>query len=693
MIPLIRALLVLVLLSIPLAHAEQTEQGSFPSGAHWRIAVPDGWQAGGPLVLYQHGFNFSEGSSSPSLGPLRDLMLAQGYAVAASSFSQRGWAVFRAMDDNRDLLDRFSSQFGAPGEIIPWGGSLGGLLALKLAEADGFPPVNGVMSICPAAAGSRLWEHALDLRLAYDVVCASAGDLPRGAEPMPWAYNLGMIPDDLGDMIDQAMVLGTTLLPLNQCTGINLAPAARSADKKRRLRQLMDVAGTDDEDFFLTNIAYSTYALSELLRASDKLDGGIGVGNIGVHYADAELDARIKRVAVDPIAASRLRWFSDFRGDIGNAKVLSLHTSGDELVVPANQDVLRQRIPAGQLTSAIVVEQEPTHCGFNVAEGLAGWQSLRAWMAGAAQPTVADLQQRCSEAVSQGAEGPCRFDPQFVVPSLDTVIPPRPADAAAVIDARYSGQWYDPSRSGEGIAMEVLPDQRVLVYFFTYPPAVEAGEQAWLIGSGPIVGNQVVIEDMRRPFMQADAVSGEDVLVSPHWGRLSLDFSDCQTGSMRWEGPAGWGTATVALKRLTSVHQLRCADGLDGGAQATGSWTDARFFGSGFLAEQLDPQRTALLWFSPGTSSDGQVWMTGVAQGDIAQGVVGQTLYATSGPNFGADYDPATLQAEPAMTLDLLLDCSDSGSGNYSTVVPMVGSDAILQLHRITRPAGIRSCP
>lgn len=693
MIQLTRALLVLILFSIPMAQAEQTVEGSFPTGAQFRIAVPDGWQAGGPLVLYQHGFNFSEGSSSPSLGPLRDVMLAQGYAVAASSFSQRGWAVFRAIDDNRDLLDRFSSQFGAPGEIIPWGGSLGGLLALKLAEAEGFPPVHGVMSICPAAAGSRLWEHALDLRLAYDVVCASAGDLPRGAEPLPWAYNLNMIPDDLGDMIDQAMVLGTTLLPLNQCTGINLAPAARSADKKRRLRQLMDVAGTDDEDFFLTNMAYSTYALSELMRAADKLDGGIGVGNTGVHYADADIDARIRRVTVDPIAALRLRWFSDFRGDIGSAKVLSLHTSGDELVVPANQDVLRQRIPAAQLTSAIVVEQEPSHCGFNVAEGLAGWEALRAWMAGSAQPSVADLQQRCSDAVAQGAEGPCRFDPGFVVPALDTLIPPRPADTVAAIDARYSGQWYDPARSGEGIAMEVLPDQRALVYFFTYPPAVEAGQQAWLIGSGPIIGHSVVIEDMRRPLMRADSASGEDVLESPHWGRLWLDFSSCETGSMRWEGKPGWGSEQVTLKRLTSVHRLGCANSIDGGAQATGSWTDARFFGSGFLAEILDPNRTALLWFSPGTSRDGQVWMTGVVEGDIAQGVVEQTLYVTRGPEFGAGYDPAAVQADPGMRLDLRLDCSDSGGGIYTTTPTMAGSGALLQLHRITRPAGIRSCP
>ncbi|MEE4174513.1 MAG: serine hydrolase [Xanthomonadales bacterium] len=46
---------------------------------------------------------------------------------------------------------------------------------------------------------------------------------------------------------------------------------------------------------------------------------------------------------------------------------------------------------------------------------------------------------------------------------------------------RKSGSWFDPSRDGEGFVLEVLPDGRPLVYWFTYDLA---GRQAWMVGIG-----------------------------------------------------------------------------------------------------------------------------------------------------------------------------------------------------------------
>src|SRR5690606_36708092 len=146
---------------------------------------------------------------TPGLGPLQDLMLDEGYAIAATSYRQRGWALFHAIADNRDLLEVFEREVGLPGEILPFGGSMGGLVALRLAESRGFPPVRGVFALCPAAAGSRLWDAAIDLRLAFDVVCEGAGadDLPIGSAPLEWALDLEDIPLDLDDLDDRARVL------------------------------------------------------------------------------------------------------------------------------------------------------------------------------------------------------------------------------------------------------------------------------------------------------------------------------------------------------------------------------------------------------------------------------------------------------------------------------------------------------
>ncbi|HEX6834476.1 MAG TPA: hypothetical protein VF132_13145, partial [Rudaea sp.] len=116
------------------AHAERVFTGQTAAGAYYRITAPDGWKDGDALILFQHGLTFEPPGPNPDLGPLADLQLAEGYAIAATSYRQRAWALFTAFDDNADLLALFKQQVGTPGAIIPYGGSLGGLVALKMAE-------------------------------------------------------------------------------------------------------------------------------------------------------------------------------------------------------------------------------------------------------------------------------------------------------------------------------------------------------------------------------------------------------------------------------------------------------------------------------------------------------------------------------------------------------------------------------
>src|SRR5665213_3927460 len=92
--------------------ASQVFTGMAPSGAWYQIQIPAGWKSGDALVMYQHGLDFKNASSPPGLGPLSSVMLGEGYAMAASSYRQRGWALFSAIDDNRELLDVFEQIAG-----------------------------------------------------------------------------------------------------------------------------------------------------------------------------------------------------------------------------------------------------------------------------------------------------------------------------------------------------------------------------------------------------------------------------------------------------------------------------------------------------------------------------------------------------------------------------------------------------
>jgi hypothetical protein len=421
--------------------------GEFASGAWYHIEVPDGWQAGDTVVLYQPGLDFETPSDPPGLGPLRSLMLSEGYAIASTSYASRGWALFSAIDDNRDVLAKFDELVGMPGEVVPFGGSMGGLVALKLAESDGFPPIKGAYALCPAAAGARLWDAGIDLRLAFDAVCGAddAGEFPQGDAPLPWALNLSDIPDGLGDLFDYARLF-PVLVPLEQCTGADLPPLLRNDAMQRRLDELMDFAHITDEKFFVTNIAYATFVLSDLVRAPEKLAGRNPFTTVGVDYSsDPRIASTIARIAASPDAAEELHAVSDFHGNVGDAKILSMHTSEDQLVVPGNEDFVRDQVPADQRTIAIVDEDSPTHCGFTDAEGIAGWEALRAWKDGGSQPSVDDLQASCEDIVeANGIGGPCRFDANAEIVPFDDIVRPHPDVAAPPDRARGHSHHANP---------------------------------------------------------------------------------------------------------------------------------------------------------------------------------------------------------------------------------------------------------
>ena len=72
--------------------------------AFYKIVVPDGWN--GDLVVWNHGFSLSPVGPVSDLGPLAPLQLAEGYAVAASSFQMPGWAVLRFLGGCNHALQR-----------------------------------------------------------------------------------------------------------------------------------------------------------------------------------------------------------------------------------------------------------------------------------------------------------------------------------------------------------------------------------------------------------------------------------------------------------------------------------------------------------------------------------------------------------------------------------------------------------
>lgn len=134
-----------------------------------------------------------------------------------------------------------------------------------------------------------------------------------------------------------------------------------------------------------------------------------------------------------------------------------------------------------------------------------------------------------------------------------------------------SGLWYNPEREGEGFLVEILPDDRALVYWFTYRPDT-SGVQAWVIGDGPlksyIIGTPpptfpVHAADVTHMIQPAGTVSGPgfDSSDIEHvaWGKLRLEFHQRGTAHVHWESQLNdYGSGDYSLERLARPMLAEC---------------------------------------------------------------------------------------------------------------------------------------
>ena len=93
-------------------HGDTVLEGTTDGGAFFKIVVPTAWN--GDLVIWNHGFSLSPVGPVSDLGPLSALQLSEGYAVAASSYQQIGWALFHTKNDLQNMIGVFKANSVLP---------------------------------------------------------------------------------------------------------------------------------------------------------------------------------------------------------------------------------------------------------------------------------------------------------------------------------------------------------------------------------------------------------------------------------------------------------------------------------------------------------------------------------------------------------------------------------------------------
>ena len=259
---------------------------------------------------------------------------------------------------------------------------------------------------------------------------------------------------------------------------------------------------------------------------------------------------------------------------------------------------------------------------------------------------------------------------------------------AITVGSGFSGMWFDPSRSGEGLQLEILDSDRALVEWYTYN---DQGGQRWFQGVGQIT-HGVSGESIEFPQLYVTqggrfgpTFNPADVHVQFE-GKATLAFSDCDNGVFYYD--AYGQSQTIPITRLTQTMGAGCAplNGIPGQptmayAGQSGSWYDVSHSGEGFELQWMARDQAIVTWYTDDTLGN-QVWLLGLGTEQNGS-IVFDRMNRTNGPHFGVNYDPAMFQAEDWGSLTLQLDCN-GGTAHYASNQLEFGTGD-LSLTRLTK--------
>ena len=200
----------------PAALADEIVDGSTGPGSVYRLVRPTNWN--GILILYAHGYVSQEAPVAIPVDAQRviSLVVPQGFAVAVSSFSENGWVVKEGAQRTHQLIGLFTSKFAAPARVYVAGASMGGLIAIRLAET--WPnQFAGLLPACAVSGGvTRQYDYSLNVRVLFDVFYP--GVLPWSPIDVPPGL------DSVQDVINPVV----TAMTLNPSGAVAIASLAQT---------------------------------------------------------------------------------------------------------------------------------------------------------------------------------------------------------------------------------------------------------------------------------------------------------------------------------------------------------------------------------------------------------------------------------------------------------------------------------
>ncbi|MHB8614271.1 MAG: alpha/beta hydrolase family protein [Candidatus Dormibacteraceae bacterium] len=361
----------------------------------YKIEVPATWN--GTLVLYSHGYSFGA-SPATDVGDAATgaWLLANGYAIAGSSYSTSGWALQQAFADQIQVLDLFKSNGYEAKRTIAWGHSLGGMITAGLVQL--FPDrFTAALPMCGVVAGGPgVWNQGLDSEFALATLQSPGAFKLVGFTSLADANaNFGAASAALATAQNSAK--GRARIALSAA----LADVPGWFDPASAQPAATDYAAQEINQFNWDNhpdFAFGFFGRAELEARA----GGNFSWNTGVDYREqlshsvdrAEVEALYKTAGLDlnkeldtlndapRISAAAgpkayITKYITYNGDI-DMPVLTMHTTGDGLVEVTDENAYASVVRSTGDSSLLrqVFVHRAGHCTFTPAETVTAFKSL-----------------------------------------------------------------------------------------------------------------------------------------------------------------------------------------------------------------------------------------------------------------------------------------------------------------------------
>jgi pimeloyl-ACP methyl ester carboxylesterase len=347
-------------------------------GAGYRIEVPENWN--GELVLYCHGYRGTMPELTVSNPSIRQYLVNNGFAWAASSYSTNGYDPKAGVEDTHALAMFFNGLIGKPKRTYIIGHSMGGHISGVAIEQ--YPKsFDGALPMCGVMGDVELFDYFFD----YHAIAQWLTGIDAGF-PFPQDYSTVIVP---GMKAWLGSPFPNTLSP----DGLMLRAATKYFSGGER--PLFDFA------FMYWGNFLFTMGLDGTLFG---ITPGNVMGNLGILYQldgdpalspeEVQLNAGVLRVAPSPQGRhpNGLANLPFISGNI-NVPVLTLHTIGDLFVPFLMEQIYADRV-ADNGKSGLLVQRairDVGHCAFTIPEQETAFADLVNWVKDGAKPDGDDV--------------------------------------------------------------------------------------------------------------------------------------------------------------------------------------------------------------------------------------------------------------------------------------------------------------